>query len=248
MKFSEARNVWQWQSQPKLSDLSRTRGTFGSDIALRDREVKQKQIETRSQSSAVAKSLQPDSSLTTTNGSATPPAPLLQNVQTIAELEAKTSAKRSVLDRFSDRVSDFASSSSFLLIHVGWFSGWIIVNALARHPVDPYPFTFLTFLVSLEAIFLTSFVLISQNHLEAQARRRAALDLQINLLAEREMTSVLRRVTAIAAHLGLSEDDADEEMKELAEQTDVAVVAQTVETLSPQTAPPSSSSRADRPD
>jgi uncharacterized membrane protein len=204
-------------------------------------------METTPQPSGAAKTLKRDSGLTTTVRSAAPPTSVLQNVQTIAELEAKTSAKRSGLDRFSDRVSNFASSSSFLLIHVGWFSGWTILNTLARHPIDPYPFTFLTFLVSLEAIFLTSFVLISQNHLEAQTRRRAALDLQINLLAEREMTSVLRRVTAIAAHLGLAEDHADEEMKELAEQTDVAVVAQTVESLSPQTARPSSS-LDDRPD
>jgi uncharacterized membrane protein len=204
-------------------------------------------METTPQPSGAAKILERDSNLTTTVGSAAPPTSVLHNVQTIAELEAQSSAKRSGLDRFSDRVSDFASSSSFLLIHVGWFSGWTISNTLARHPIDPYPFTFLTFLVSLEAIFLTSFVLISQNHLEAQTRRRAALDLQINLLAEREMTSVLRRVTAIAAHLGLSEDDAEEEMKELAEHTDVAVVAQTVDSLSPQTAP-ASSSPDDRPD
>ena len=198
--------------------------------------------ETTTQPSGDPKTFKPDASPTTTDRSAVPPTPVLQNVQTIAELEAKTSAKRNRLDRFSDRVSDFASSSSFLLIHVGWFSGWIILNTRARIPLDPYPFTFLTFLVSLEAIFLTSFVLISQHHLEAQSRRRAALDLQINLLAEREMTSVLRWVTAIAAHLGLSEDEVDEEMKELAEQTDVAVVAQTVDGVQARKA------AADRPD
>ena len=196
-------------------------------------------METTVQPSGAANSRNPDSSLTKTKGSALPPTPVLQNIQTIAELEAKTSSKRSGLDCLSDRVSNFAGSSSFLLIHVAWFSGWIIMNTTARRPVDPYPFTFLTFLVSLEAIFLTSFVLISQNHLEAQARRRAALDLQINLLAEREMTSVLRRVSAIAAHLGVSDDGADEEMKELIEQTDVAAVAQIVESVSPQSAPKS---------
>jgi uncharacterized membrane protein len=94
--------------------------------------------------------------------------------------------------------------------------------------LDPYPFTFLTFLVSLEAIFLTSFVLISQNHLESQAHRRAALDLQINLLSEREMTSVLRKVAAIAVHLGIEDDDVDPELRELVEQTDVEAVAKTV--------------------
>ena len=113
---------------------------------------------------------------------------------------------RHPLDRFSDRVSDFAGSPWFLLIHLLWFVAWTVANTLVRKPVDPYPFTFLTFLVSLEAIFLTSFVLISQNRMEAPAHRRAALDLQIDLLADQEMTSVLRTVTAIATHLGLASE------------------------------------------
>jgi len=150
-------------------------------------------------------------------------------VQTIADLEAKSSARRSALDRLSDRVSDFASSTSFLLIHVVWFAAWVTFNTMTPRAVDPYPFTFLTFLVSLEAIFLTSFVLISQNHLEGQAHRRAALDLQINLLAEREMTSVLRTVSAIATHLGLANECNDDELQELVETTDLESIANTVE-------------------
>lgn len=157
------------------------------------------------------------------------PSPVVRNVQAIADMEAAASAERKPLDRLSDRVSDFAGSSWFLVIHVVWFAGWILVNTLAARPIDPYPFTFLTFLVSLEAIFLTSFVLISQNHLEAQAHRRAALDLQINLLAERELTGVLRVVTDIAAHLGVPLAAADDNLQELIEQTDVAAIAQTVE-------------------
>jgi len=154
---------------------------------------------------------------------------VLRNVQAIADLEAQSSAGRSRLDRLSDRVSDFAGSPSFLLIHVFWFSGWITANSVVARPLDPYPFTFLTFLVSLEAIFLTSFVLISQNHLEYQSRRRAAIDLQINLLAEREMTSVLKTVTAIAMHLGIANVGADEELEDLIKKTDVKAVAQSVE-------------------
>jgi uncharacterized membrane protein len=165
---------------------------------------------------------------TTIRGAQSPtPSQVLRNVQTIADLEAKSSAQRSALDRFSDRVSDFAGSTSFLVIHVLWFAGWISWNSVTSKGVDPYPFTFLTLLTSLEAIFLTSFVLISQNHLEWAGRRRAALDLQINLLAEREMTSVLRTVSAIAEHLGLPEADTD--LEELAEQTDVEAVARTLE-------------------
>jgi uncharacterized membrane protein len=159
----------------------------------------------------------------------TTPTSVRRNVQTIADLEAKSSAARRTLDRLSDRVSDFAGSPWFLLIHLLWFVAWTVANTLARKPVDPYPFTFLTFLVSLEAIFLTSFVLISQNHMEAQAHRRAALDLQIDLLAEQEMTSVLRTVTAIATHLGLPSECSAEDMHELIEQTDIAAVARTVD-------------------
>ena len=162
-------------------------------------------------------------------GTGTTPTSVRRNVQTIADLEAKSSAQRRTLDRLSDRVSDFAGSPWFLLIHLLWFVAWTVANTLARKPVDPYPFTFLTFLVSLEAIFLTSFVLISQNHMEAQAHRRAALDLQIDLLAEQEMTSVLRTVTAIATHLGLPSECSAEDMHELIEQTDIAALARTVD-------------------
>jgi len=158
-----------------------------------------------------------------------PASTVLRNVQAIADLEAESSAQRSALDRLSDRVSAFASSPSFLILHLIWFAVWIGLNSRRPESLDPYPFTFLTFLVSLEAIFLTSFVLISQNHLEAQAHRRAALDLQINLLAEREMTSVLRTVAAIAKHLGIRDEDVDSELTELVEQTDVQAVAKTVD-------------------
>ena len=179
----------------------------------------------------------PGGSTISARGASTP-SPVVRNVQTIADLEAKSSARRSALDRLSDRVSDFASSTSFLLIHVVWFAGWVTFNTMTPQAVDPYPFTFLTFLVSLEAIFLTSFVLISQNHLEAQAHRRAALDLQINLLAEREMTSVLRTVSAIASHLGLANECNNDELQELVEETDLEAIANTVEEHSAAAIPP----------
>jgi len=157
------------------------------------------------------------------------PSSALRNVQTIAELEARKHANRSAVDRFSDRVSAFAGSPWFLLFHVVWFTGWLVLNRLAPAPFDPYPYTFLTFLVSLEAIFLTSFVLISQNHLEAQAHNRAALDLQINLLAEAEMTQLLRTVSAIADHLGLKELNETTDSREMASHTDIAALAAAVE-------------------
>lgn len=161
------------------------------------------------------------------------PGQALKNVQTIAQIEAKTEADRSTIDRLSDRVAEFAGSTWFLVFHVIWFGAWVTANTLTAKAVDPYPFTFLTFLVSLEAIFLTSFVLISQNHMERQAHRRAALDLQINLLAEAEMTRVLRGVSAIADHLGIGGVCDDPDGQEMASETDVAALADALDTEAP---------------
>lgn len=71
-------------------------------------------------------------------------------------------------------------------IHVIWFAGWILLNLGFIKAFDPFPFSLLTMIVSLEAIFLASFVLISQNKQAIQADKRAKIDLQVNLIAERE--------------------------------------------------------------
>jgi uncharacterized membrane protein len=102
-------------------------------------------------------------------------------------------------------------------LHVLWFVGWIAWNTglVSRwRPVDPFPFSFLTLVVSLEAIFLSIFVLVSQNHLTRQSERRAHLDLQINLLAEQESTKTVALLERIAAHLHvpLPTDPAEHEL------------------------------------
>ena len=88
-------------------------------------------------------------------------------------------------------------------------------------PFDHFPFPFLTMTVSLEAIFLALFVLASQNRLAQQADKRAHLDLQIDLLAEREMTAVLRLLLDIAAHLDVKTTVTREQLRDLMEKTDV---------------------------
>jgi uncharacterized membrane protein len=154
---------------------------------------------------------------------------LERNVRTIERIEAEASARRSLVERFGDRITAFAGSPWFLASHVLWFAVWIFANTRRPDPIDPYPFTFLTFLVSLEAIVLTSFVLMSQNHAEKQARRRAALDLQINLLAEEEMTKLLNGVSAIGEHLGIVGLFDDPETQDMTTRTDVEALAQAVE-------------------
>jgi uncharacterized membrane protein len=90
-----------------------------------------------------------------------------RNIELMAQLEATAAAKRSSADRVADAITRFGGSMAFVYVHVGWFGGWILWHCLPRLPqamrFDPYPFQFLTFVVSLEAIFLSTFILISQN-------------------------------------------------------------------------------------
>src|SRR5262249_18070188 len=125
------------------------------------------------------------------NGTSGLPGVVARNVATVAELEADALAHRSTRERWADRIAQMAGTPGSAIVHMGWFGVWILVNVglLPILPVfDPFPFPFLTLVVSLEAIFLSIFVLVSQNLLTRQADRRALLDLQINLLAEQEST------------------------------------------------------------
>jgi len=82
----------------------------------------------------------------------------------------------------------------FAYVHIVWFGMWILINTgrLGVRAFDPFPYGLLTMIVSLEAIFLSTFVLISQNRLSEEAERSSDLDLQIGLLTEHELTRVLQ--------------------------------------------------------
>ena len=98
-------------------------------------------------------------------------------------------------------------------------------------PFDPFPFPFLTMTVSLEAIFLALFVLASQNRLARQADKRSHLDLQIDLLAEREMTAVLQLLQDIARHLEVQTSVTPEQLRDLMKKTDVRRLTNRMEEL-----------------
>ena len=109
-----------------------------------------------------------------------------------------------------------ASTPTFALGHLLFFAAWIATQTgfIPVLPIfDPFPFTFLTFVVSLEAIFLSIFVLISQGRMTLQAERRSHLDLQVNLLAEQESTNALRLLHAIAEHLNVADLPAEEALE-----------------------------------
>ncbi len=131
-----------------------------------------------------------------------------ENVQSMRRVEEAALANRSRADRMAAAIAGFCGSMLFVWLHVAAFSSWIVFNAFPglKH-FDPYPFTFLTLVVSLEAIFLSSFILISQNYELRISDRRNQLDLQINLLTEQENTKMLQMLQAIAQKLGVEETD-----------------------------------------
>lgn len=135
-----------------------------------------------------------------------------RNVEAISKDRHKAELARTRQQRFADWVTRFAGSMAFVYLHVLWFGVWVFVNA-AVVAFDP-GFADLTMAVSLEAIFLTVFVLVSQNRQGEMADRRAELDLQINLLDEYETTRILTLVTALAEKAGI-EGCSDPELEEL---------------------------------
>ena len=116
----------------------------------------------------------------------------------------------------------------FAIVHVFLFVTWILVNTGKLPlvtPFDPFPFNFLTLVVSLEAIFLSLFVLMSQNRMVRQADKRAHLDLQVDLLAEQELTALLHMLKAVCAKLEVEVSIPDEHVREMLNETDVHKLA-----------------------
>ncbi len=130
------------------------------------------------------------------------------NIKTILQLENAAKAKQTLTERLAKLIADFCGSMTFVWVHVFWFGGWVLANSLPgiAH-FDEFPFTFLTLVVSLEAIFLSTFILISQNQETRLAERNNHLDLQINLLTEQENTKMLRMLAQIAEKLDIQVDD-----------------------------------------
>jgi uncharacterized membrane protein len=154
-----------------------------------------------------------------------------KNIQSIMRLDKQTSRQRSTAERVADKITTFAGSTPFIIFHIAWFAGWILVNLRlipGVRPFDPLPFSFLTLVVSLEAIFLALLVLKSQNRMTKEADKRAHIDLQINMLAEQEGTKILYMIQRIGNHLGL-EEEIDEAMEQLSQETDVNQVAKTLD-------------------
>lgn len=138
------------------------------------------------------------------------------NIETLVSLKRHRLKQRSLEDRAADAITSFSGSTRFVYLHLVLFAVWMLLgNGFLGVPrFDPYPYQFLTMAVSLEAIFLSTFVLVSQNRMALDADRRADLDLHVDLLTEHEITRALRMLDAIQAKLGIA-SAADLELREL---------------------------------
>ena len=137
-----------------------------------------------------------------------------RNIRKIMKLRARAALNRSCQERLADGITSFSGRMSFVYFHCAWFGAWLLLNTgrFGVSPFDPYPYGLLTMIVSLEAIFLSTFVLISQSRLSEESDRRADLDLHVGLLAEAELTRVLKMLHSIHDKLGIKFTDADEQI------------------------------------
>ncbi|HEX8408901.1 MAG TPA: DUF1003 domain-containing protein [Thermoanaerobaculia bacterium] len=103
--------------------------------------------------------------------------------------------RSTTVEKIADVIAEFSGSITFLVLNAAWFTAWIVWNTIPFVPhFDPYPFGFLTMMVSLEAIFLSIFVLVSQNRQAAKDRLRADAEYEVNLKAELEITHLHEKV------------------------------------------------------
>jgi uncharacterized membrane protein len=141
---------------------------------------------------------------------------LRRNIEAMRTEREREEATASWGEKLAARITDFTGSLTFVYLHLALVTGWVAVN-LGLVPFIPRfdrTFVFLATAASVEAIFLSTFVLISQNRIAALSERRAALDLQINLLAEYEITHLVKLTRAIAQKIG-AEEGLTPELEEL---------------------------------
>ncbi len=160
-----------------------------------------------------------------------------RNISAIARLEHAILETHSIADRLAARITRIAGSGPVILAHLIVLTGWIAINIGAVPGVrrfDAFPFDLLTALVSVEVIFLTLFVLLNQNRMTVEADRRTHLNIQIDLLVEREMTLILRILNELSVRQGLP-NQFTAELQELLKDTNVREIADKLDKALPST-------------
>jgi uncharacterized membrane protein len=154
---------------------------------------------------------------------------VVRNIQALLLRRKAEDKRRTTEEKIADAITRFAGSMLFVYIHLCLFGLWIVANLgwLSIKPFDP-SFVVLAMFASVEAIFLSTFVLISQNRMNEQADKRADLDLQVSLLTEHEVTRLITLVTAIAKKMNI-EESLHPEIDELSKDVQPEKVMDTME-------------------
>ena len=129
-----------------------------------------------------------------------------RNIQALVEMRQQHERNQTREERIAARITKFTGTMPFVYAHIVFLILWISINAgifTGIKPFDPFPFSTLSIFASIEAIFLTAFVLISENRSSVLSERRSDLNLQISLLSEQEVTRLIEMVDAISRHLNL---------------------------------------------
>lgn len=153
-----------------------------------------------------------------------------ENIELLAKHEQKKRDNLPWSQKLADKITQGIGSMASVAIHAAFFVFWILANtgALGFKPFDPFPFGLLTMVLSIEAIFLSLFVLISQNRMQIESDNRAELDVQINLLTEHELTRLIRLTDLIADKLEVDKSK-DPELAELEEDINPEDVIEQIE-------------------
>jgi uncharacterized membrane protein len=160
---------------------------------------------------------------------------LERNIQALKERRQREEAEATAQEKIAEAITRFTGSMLFVYIHLGIFGFWIIANLgwVPGVPKWDESFVVLAMWASVEAIFLSTFVLISQNRMQAAADKRADLDLQISLLAEHEVTKIAALVSAMAERMGVS-SEVDGEMEEIKQNISPEAVLDEIEEGAPE--------------
>jgi uncharacterized membrane protein len=163
--------------------------------------------------------------------------PTQYNIDAIAKLEHDALDRRTPTERVSDVIAKLVGNMGFLLAQLLLIFGWCLVNLRVipgLKAFDPFPFGVLAIVVSSESVFLTIFVLISQSRMARQSERRSHLDLQVGMLSEQELTTMLRMLQKLCQHMGVNVDSSKQEVQSFSKTTDVHKLASELEDKLPE--------------
>jgi uncharacterized membrane protein len=163
--------------------------------------------------------------------------PTQYNIDAIAKLEHDALGRRTLTERASDIITKLVGNVGFLIAQFILISGWALVNLHVipgLKAFDPFPFGVLALVVSSESVFLTIFVLISQSRMARQSERRSHLDLQVGMLSEQELTTILQMLQKLCRHMGVDVESSKQEVQSFSKATDVHQLASELEDKLPE--------------